>query len=285
VPAKRTRVEGFVDIQSIEKRGLARECQLQERQRAAMAAQADAQAAQVPEVQFPPLPGPEDVSEVTQHAVPADNSCLFHAIAYLIGQGRPDATVALSPERLRRLVAARMIQEPERWNEVTMAENRTVEAYTAWITNPDSWGGFVDLIVLSECFQTQISVVSIESLESLHWTHYPDDAQLYDRRLYLLYNGVHYDAVVGTSSNCALHCFSPADEATLTKVEGLAAKWQLQLESEAMTIYECQHCGGYFTSPAECARHNSDTGHFNFKEIDLDDPEGEETSSDEDDDK
>merc|ERR1712216_118162 len=84
------------------------------------------------------------------------------------------------------------------WSEVTMAEDKSVEEYVAWIMNSSSWGGFVDLIVLSECYQIQISVISTESL---YWTHYPADESVFNRRIYLLYDGIHYDAIVGQTSD------------------------------------------------------------------------------------
>jgi len=221
---------------------------------------------------FLPMPATEHVDEVLPHEVPADNSCLFHAVAYLM-----DLSGTITADTLRRLVADRMSGEPERWAEVAIAENRTVDAYTAWITNPSSWGGFVDLIVLSECFQTQISVVS---LDGLAWTHYPDDANLYERRVYLLYNGVHYDAIVGTSGGNELRSFSPHDETLQAKVIALATEMQAALASQTLKVYECEECKAAFLNPAEAAVHCFDSGHACFREIDLGDFDNVEAGED-----
>ena len=70
--------------------------------------------------------------------VPGDNSCLFHAVAFLTRCS--DAATPVEPGRLRCLVAARMRQERERWNDVTLTESRTVQDYVAWINHPHSWG-------------------------------------------------------------------------------------------------------------------------------------------------
>jgi len=212
--------------------------------------------------EFPPAPFADDVCEVVVHEVPADNSCLFHAVAYLAR--RPSAPSPQEPAQLRRLVADRMKQEQQRWNAVTLAESRTVEEYITWIADPASWGGFVDLIVLSECMQVQISVLSIETL---YWMHYPDDVHQYERRMYMFYDGVHYNGVVGKSRDgySELRLFNPTDETTMEKVLSLGRLQQVQ---EAV-VYSCEQCGLTVVGSAEVTRHSFETGHNNFCEIDL----------------
>merc|ERR1712039_449570 len=145
-------------------------------------------------------------------------------------------------------------------------------------TTPSSWGGFVDLIVLSECFQTQISVVS---LDGLTWTHYPDDASLYERRIYLVYNGVHYDAIVGASCSGEMRSFSPHDGATQAKVMALAAELQTAITSESLKVYECEECKAAFLNPVEAAAHCFDSGHASFREVDLGKAEADDDDAEE----
>lgn len=248
-------------------RKLARECQ-----EAAMRASANASAdAAFP---APPILGcGDDVCEVSIHEVPADNSCLFHAIVHLI-EPLHSNSASLSPASLRESVAVCMRREPERWSNVTLAEGRTVEEYSMWITHPSSWGGFVDLIVLSEYFRVQISVIS---LESLYWTHYPDDATQYNSRIYLLYDGVHYDAVVGRSHGSEVRVFNSLDEAMLDRIYSMARELQMHRQDQESSIYQCQECQEILFGQADVAKHSFDTCHCNFKEVALDDTEGVDT--------
>merc|ERR1719245_391935 len=137
---RRVASQALSTYKALRSRELARECQQQEEARRS-AANAASVAKHTPSATFLPIPAAESVEEVLSHEVPADNSCMFHAVAYLT-----DVTETMTSDMLRRLVAERMRDEPERWAEVAIAENRTVDAYTAWITTPSSWGGFVDLI-------------------------------------------------------------------------------------------------------------------------------------------
>lgn len=161
-----------------------------------------------------------------------------------------------------------------------LAEGQRVEAYVAWINHPHSWGGFVDLIVLSECFQVQFSVISTESL---YWTHYPNDAQQYVRRVYLLYDGIHYDAVIGHCLEGEIRYFSPTDEETLEKVTALARSLQVADDEQDIAIYTCKHCGLSLVGQAELARHSYDTGHNDYVELNLDGGNRQGDEDDEDD--
>lgn len=205
---------------------------------------------------------PAEISTVEVHQVPADNSCLFHSVAYLIQSS--SETLPVPPQNLRILVATVILQEQSRWNEVTMAENRSVEAYGAWITNSSSWGGFVDLIVLSECYQIQISVISTESL---YWTHYPEDESMYNRRIYLLYDGVHYDAVVGQSSVGEVRIFSSTDSAVMQKVASMASEVQQSGAQWHVALFSCMECREILYGDSELSRHCFETGHQRFAEV------------------
>merc|ERR1711862_688753 len=139
-----------------------------------------------------------------------------------------------------------------------------------------------DLIVLSECFEVQFSVISTESL---YWTHYPDDAKRYDHRVYLLYDGVHYDAVVGDSAIGEVRFFSPTDDESMDKVAELARIQQAADGSQYCLLYTCKLCEMTLIGQAELARHCFETGHQEFVEAETDDVEASDADEDNDNEK
>ena len=55
-----------------------------------------------------------------------------------------------------------------------------------------SWGGQVEVQILSQIYKVEICVVSIE----FNYPYYFGQGQNYNKRIYLLYDGIHYDVIV-----------------------------------------------------------------------------------------
>lgn len=87
--------------------------------------------------------------------IPDDNSCLFHAVAFLVGKARCTA-----PE-LRAMIVDAVKADPTRWNAATLG--KPVAEYCSFILNPIRWGGQVELAIFAEIFQSEISVTEIQS--------------------------------------------------------------------------------------------------------------------------
>jgi ubiquitin thioesterase OTU1 len=78
--------------------------------------------------------------------VPADNSCLFRAVAFLMEPGviadrvtDPNAIPEGLLHHLRQQVANHVLSHPEEFNEAVL--ERPPLAYCEWIQKPESWGG------------------------------------------------------------------------------------------------------------------------------------------------
>lgn len=87
--------------------------------------------------------------------VPHDNSCLFHSVAKF--------TTTTGPE-LRALVVKHLQTWKDRvfqgmplhvWIE---ASEGPFDAYVATMAKPNTWGGYIELVILSAVLQRQIAV-------------------------------------------------------------------------------------------------------------------------------
>lgn len=93
---------------------------------------------------------------VYRQIVPADNSCLFNAINFAINQTMNE------PEIMRGLIAVEIQSNPELYNEAVLEKDPA--DYCDWIMRNDTWGGGIELAILSKCFQVTLGVVDIKHL-------------------------------------------------------------------------------------------------------------------------
>ncbi|KAJ2468878.1 ubiquitin-specific protease otu1 [Coemansia sp. RSA 2322] len=119
---------------------------------------------------------------LVRRTVPSDNSCLFRSLGYALGQ------VDMPPEQLRELVCRGILDNPEAYNEAVL--EKPVGEYCLWISQPASWGGGIEMAVLSETFHVEISSVDTQTLRIDRFGE-----GKYVRRVILLYSGIHYDYV------------------------------------------------------------------------------------------
>jgi len=73
---------------------------------------------------------------------------------------------------------------------------RSVDEYCSWIQSDCSWGGDIELSILSAYFKVEIQVFHGKKNLKLHYGEDKDFAQ----RLFLLYDGVHYDPIAETQN-------------------------------------------------------------------------------------
>ncbi|ETV96648.1 hypothetical protein, variant 4 [Aphanomyces invadans] len=119
--------------------------------------------------------------------IAADNSCLFNAIRYCLGKGDKQ-----NGETLRSIVKEKILSFPTEYNETFLG--RPVNEYCAWIMDSKSWGGEIELSILSAHFRVEMLVFDVVSMTRLC---YGED-QGFTQRLFLLYDGIHYDAIAET---------------------------------------------------------------------------------------
>lgn len=78
-----------------------------------------------------------------KQVVAADNSCLFTSIGYLV-MGKVDTTIG---PHLREIIAQTVHNEKETYSDAILG--RPNADYVAWIMQESSWGGAIEVSILS----------------------------------------------------------------------------------------------------------------------------------------
>lgn len=122
---------------------------------------------------------PELGSYLILRNIPDDNSCMFNALNYAMKKDNVPA--------MREVVASHIRSDPEKYNEVILG--RSNDDYCRWITKKDSWGGAIELGILSQYYKIQINCLDIELGQTIKFEPSPDCG----RFIVLIYSGIHYD--------------------------------------------------------------------------------------------
>lgn len=120
-----------------------------------------------------------------KHIVPADNSCLFSSIFFVLN-GRVDETGTIVP-LMRQIIAETISRETEQFSEAMLGKPNG--EYCKWIQNDKSWGGAIEVSILSNYYGMEIAVV--DTINGII-NRFGEDQQ-YPHRVFLLFDGIHYD--------------------------------------------------------------------------------------------
>ncbi len=200
---------------------------------------------------------------MTRRVVPDDNSCLFTAVAYVATGGR------VSPPELRLITATAVSAAPDTYTAAVLG--RPPLAYVDWIVKADTWGGAIELAVLAGHFKMELASADIQSgrLDVF------GEGAGYATRAYLLYDGIHYDAIAlsldggGGGRDSDVTQFPARDEVAARKVLELAATARAahQFTDVASFALICRDCNEVLAGEAAAQAHASSTLHTNFEEI------------------
>ena len=139
--------------------------------------------------------------------VDADNSCLFSSIAYLIDKDN----FCTSSNLIYRLMIVDYIKDniPVK-NDLGINKQQ----YINTISEVSTWGGAIELKLFSKIFKTQIASIDVQTGR----VDIYGELENYTKRIYLIYNGVHYDPLVMNYTdniNTDITIFSPDDNEKL----------------------------------------------------------------------
>ena len=97
---------------------------------------------------------------------------------------------------MRDLVAATILSDSVKYSRKFLASMKEPHEYAAWICNgKQEWGGVPELKVLSAYYQKIFCVVDIQENK----IHKFGDENETDGRVYLMYDGIHYNLGTFTS--------------------------------------------------------------------------------------
>ncbi|CAG7828031.1 unnamed protein product [Allacma fusca] len=196
-----------------------------------------------------------------RHVVPADNSCLFTSVAFCLSA----VEQIQDTNYLRQLIAATVESDPVKYNEAFLG--RSNSDYCNWIKQPESWGGGIEVSILSEFYGYEITVITIQSTSV---SRFGED-QNYNQRMFLLYDGIHYDPLYKDIFHLSQQkkLFPVVDTETLEQAVQLAteAKRAHQYTDVKNFQLRCNRCNRLLKGNTEAQQHAKTTGHVDFSEI------------------
>jgi ubiquitin thioesterase OTU1 len=200
--------------------------------------------------------------EPTRRFVDSDNSCLFSSIGYLIDNKNFNETTKLQYRQL----LTNFIED----NNVDIAMlGMSKDEYINNIQNPSTWGGAIELKLFSDMFQVEIASIDVQS----NRVDIFGQDKNYPQRIFVLYNGVHYDPLVMayTEDNVDdITTFASDDSQTLIEFQNHVKVYKDAgdfVDPSNMNQFECDQCKTLFGSQMEAYDHANNYQHWNFNEI------------------
>ena len=199
---------------------------------------------------------------LVREVVPADNSCLFTSIDYVMNNGVLNLK---SADPMRQLIASVVASNPATYNEAFLGKPNA--DYCTWILHSGSWGGAIEISILSQYYKVEIAVVDTQTVRIDRF----GENNCYPQRVMLLYDGIHYDPLhmEMLDTGALVTKFSSRDAVTLSKALELAseAKSSRQFTDTANFTLRCLICNKALTGGPEAQAHAQQTGHQNFGEV------------------
>lgn len=210
-----------------------------------------------PEVFVPDLGG-----TLVLRVMPDDNSCLFRAISLAVLSDLDAVT------ELRSIVAETIQNDPITFNKAVL-DNKDPDKYCRWIKSQDSWGGQVELLILSQHFGVEICSIDVQTLRV---DRYNEGAS---KRCIVVYSGIHYDTIAlsfpGEPPERDLKQFEDfVKDEVLPPAQELCKKLQEKhyYTDTAGFQLKCGDCGAKLVGEKGAQQHAAETGHYNFGEAD-----------------
>lgn len=198
-----------------------------------------------------------------KHIVAADNSCLFTSINFVLS-GKVDES-GEAAKYLRKLVAETILNESHNYDEAILG--KPLEQYCSWIQNDTSWGGAIELAILSNFYGIEIAVV--DTVNAII-NRFGED-QNYPLRVFLMFDGIHYDPLFlePFDGGKIQTIFETSDERMLQEAKLLAheAKSSRQFTDVNKFTLKCMICNVLLKGQVEAQTHAKSTGHANFGEV------------------
>ena len=200
---------------------------------------------------------------LTRQVVPANNSCLFTSVYFVMNKGKLDLERAPT---MRQFIASTVRADPTKYNEAFLG--RTNSEYCTWIMNDASWGGAIEISILSSYYSVEIDVVDTQTCRI---DKFGEDQQ-YKQRVLLLYDGIHYDPLMLEPldpSDSIKTIYPISNDVILSQALELAneAKSSRQFTDVANFTLKCLVCNKGLQGEAGAQEHAKTTGHINFGEV------------------
>ncbi len=193
--------------------------------------------------------------------VDADNSCLFSSIAYLIDRSNFNEESSL---KFRQIIIDYLLDD--QFDSTLLDQPK--DNYIEFIQNPKNWGGALEVKMFSEIFKKQIVCIDVKTNRA---DIYGEDKE-YPQRIYLLYNGIHYDPLVmnfdtGSDPSFDITIFDSNDSETFELMKCLLLEYKNQGDFVEFYSLECKACTEKFKNENEAVEHSINYNHWDFSQI------------------
>ncbi len=193
--------------------------------------------------------------------VDADNSCLFSSIAYLIDRSNFNEESSL---KFRQIIIDYLLDD--QFDSTLLDQPK--DNYIEFIQNPKNWGGALEVKMFSEIFKKQIVCIDVKTNRA---DIYGEDKE-YPQRIYLLYNGIHYDPLVmnfdtGSDPSFDITIFDSNDSETFELMKCLLLEYKNQGDFVEFYNLECKACTEKFKNENEAVEHSINYNHWDFSQI------------------
>ena len=196
--------------------------------------------------------------------VDADHSCLFTSIAYLTDRSNFNEH---SSFKYRTMIVEYLLNN----NFDHTLLDLPLDEYINEIGNPTKWGGGIEILIFTEIFKMQIAVVDVQT-ERIDIFGEDKD---YASRIYILYNGIHYDPLVLNFDESAepesdITVFDSDDNKIMNQFKELIKIYHNKgdfVDLSQLKSLECVVCNEKFINEDSATNHAKKTEHWNFKQI------------------
>ncbi|KAK3954733.1 hypothetical protein QBC32DRAFT_73780 [Pseudoneurospora amorphoporcata] len=209
------------------------------------------------------LEWPERGGYLVLRVMPDDNSCMFTAVGGAL-------SIANASSVLRRQVSDYILSHPTEYTTAILGSPPAI--YASRMLQSDVWGGAIELSILSDIYNIEISSLDVKSLRI---DKFGEGKSL---RILILYSGIHYDRIAFAMDlsypvEVDVTKWSTDDEEVLDKARKLAEQLQKMHYYTDTTDFvikcEMEGCGWIGQGTKDAARHERETGHGRFGEMEI----------------
>ncbi|KAL1844081.1 hypothetical protein VTJ49DRAFT_4933 [Mycothermus thermophilus] len=206
---------------------------------------------------------PERGGYLVLRVMPDDNSCMFTAFGGAIGLENPS-------KKLRDQVADYILSHPEKYNAAILGEQPL--RYTTRMRQMDTWGGAIELSILSDIYNLEISSIDVKTLRIDRF------GENKSNRVVIVYSGIHYDRIAFTMDlshpvEVDETRWPVEDSEVLEKALELAQRLQQMHYYTDTTdfVLQCEMpgCNWIGQGAKEASKHERETGHSQFGELQI----------------
>ncbi|KAL2264015.1 hypothetical protein VTK26DRAFT_3570 [Humicola hyalothermophila] len=208
------------------------------------------------------LAWPERGGYMVLRVMPDDNSCMFTAFGGAVGLDNPSRV-------LRDKIADYILAHPTEYNAAILGEEP--RRYTTKMRQMDTWGGAIELSILSDIYDLEICSVDVQSLRVDRF------GEGKENRVIILYSGIHYDRIAFCADlshpvEVDVTRWPTEDGAVLDKARELARQLQRVHYYTDTTgfVIKCELCHWIGQGVRDAKKHEQETGHTAFQEMQLD---------------